>query len=163
MKKVRRSSAAVVAWLVVTGLLVGALIRPVSTRMGLSAPRPGWFAACLLVVVAVAVAGAAWFVWQSLHQRKERMTYQFATTLLALAKACVVVGAVYLGGYGGLALSFAENWDTELGRERVLQGGVTAVASGLLLVAALLLERALQLPQGDDEDDVPSGGAPSAA
>lgn len=163
MKKVRRTSAAVVCWLVVTGLLVGALIRPVSTRLGLSAPRPGWVAACLLIVVAVAVAGAAWFAWQSLHQRKQRMTYQFATTLLALAKACVVVGAVYLGGYGGLALSFVENWDTEFGRDRVLQGGTAAGASALVLVAALLLERALQLPQGDDEDDTPSGGAASAA
>lgn len=160
MSQVRRTSPLQVALVVTGGLALGSLVRPIAVRLEGSAPRPGWTAAALLLLLAVAVGGVAWSTWQSLHRRKQRMVSDFAIRLLALAKACVVVGALFAGGYAGLALSFVDDWDTTFGRDRVLQGGAAAVAAVLVLVAALLLERALRVPGAeDDEDDVPPGTA----
>ncbi len=164
MSHARRTTAVFVAALVALGLLLGSLVRPVSLRMVTSAPRPGWIVSLLLLVLAVTVAAFAWSAWQSLHRRKQRMTSQYALTLLALAKSCVIVGAFFAGLYAGIALSFVEGWDTAFGRDRVLQGGLASFCSALVLVAALLLERALHVPQPDDEDDdAPSGGAATPA
>jgi len=91
------------------------------------------------------------------------MTSQHAMTLLALAKACCIVGGLSLGAYGGVALSFVRDWDTTYGQDRVLQGAAAAVAGLLLLAAALVLERTLHLPQPDDEDDDAPPGAATAA
>lgn len=159
----RRTTAVHVAALVAIGLLVGALVRPVSVRMGASPPRPGWLVAVLLAALAVLVGFLAWSTWQSLHRRKQRMTSQHAITLLALAKACGIVGGLSTGVYGGIALSFVRDWDTLFGRDRVLQGGTAAVTGVLLLVAALVLEWALRVPQGEDEDDDAPPGAATAA
>ncbi|WP_067854411.1 DUF3180 family protein [Aeromicrobium erythreum] len=158
-----RTTAVHVAALVALGLLVGSAVRPVSVRLGASPPRPGWLVALLLVGLAVIVALVAWSTWQSLHRRKERMTSQHAMTLLALAKACCIVGGLSLGAYGGVALSFVRDWDTTYGQDRVLQGAAAAVAGLLLLAAALVLERTLHLPQPDDEDDDAPPGAATAA
>jgi hypothetical protein len=158
-----RTTAVHVAALVALGLLLGAMVRPVSIRLGASPPRPGWLVTLLLVGLAAVVAALAWSTWQSLHRRQQRMTSQHAVTLLALAKACAIVGGLSIGLYGGLALSFVRDWDTMFGRDRVLQGGAAAVAGLLLLVGALLLERALHVPQPDEEDDdAPPGAAASA-
>lgn len=163
MTSAGRTTAVHVAALVAVGLLLGAVVRPIAVRLGASPPRPGWVVAVLLAGTALVVAAIAWSTWQSLHQRRQRMTSQHAITLLALAKACSVVGGLSVGFYGGFALAFVRDWDTLFGRERVLQGGGAAVAALLLLVAALLLERTLHLPQPEDEDEDASPGAPASA
>ncbi|KQP84335.1 DUF3180 family protein [Aeromicrobium sp. Leaf291] len=158
-----RTTAVHVAALVAVGLLLGSVVRPASLRLGLSPPRPGWLVAVLLLALAALVAAVAWSTWQSLHQRKQRMTSQHAVTLLAMAKACSIVGALSVGAYGGFALSFVRDWDTMFGQDRVLQGGLASASGLLLLVAALLLERTLHVPQPDDEDDDAPPGAATAA
>ena len=163
MSSVRRTSPTQVASVVAAGLVVGSFVRPVAGRLDEVAPRPGWFAAVALLFLAGALGVLARGTWQELHEHKRVMASQHAIALLALAKAGVVVGALFLGGYGGFALSFARDWDTDLGRDRILQGGAASVASLLVLVAALLLERSLHVPAPDDEDDTPSGAAGSAA
>jgi hypothetical protein len=80
--------------------------------------------------------------------------------MLALSRSCVIVGALFAGGYGGFALAFVNDLDTPLGHERAVNGGVAALAGLLLLVAALLLERACRLPEDDDEE--PAGEATPA-
>jgi hypothetical protein len=75
----------------------------------------------------------------------------------------LIVGALFGGGYGGFALSFVPDLDTQLGSARVWHAGTAAVAGLLLVVAALLLERACHIPEGDDEDPEPNGAAASAA
>lgn len=159
----RRTTAVHVAALVAIGLLAGSLVRPVVIRLGMSPPRPGWLVAVLLLALAALLAAVAWSTWQSLHRSKQRMTSQHAVTLLALAKACSIVGALSVGAYGGFALSFVRDWDTAFGQYRVLHGGLAAVSGLLLLVAALVLERTLHVPQPDDEDDDAPPGAATAA
>jgi nitrate/nitrite transporter NarK len=159
----RRTTAVHVAALVALGLLLGSIVRPLTLRLGGTPPRPGWLVGVLLLALAILAGVLAWSTWQSLHQRKQRMTSQHAMTLLALAKACGIVGALSFGAYGGFALAFVRDWDTVFGRDRVLQGGSAAVAGLLLLVSALLLERALHVPQPDEEDDDAPPGAATAA
>ena len=98
------------------------------------------------------VGALAWSTWQSLHKKRQRMTSDHAAKMLALSRSCVIVGALFAGGYGGFALAFINDLDTPLGNERAVNGGGAAFAGLLLLVAALLLERACRLPEGDDDE-----------
>jgi uncharacterized protein DUF3180 len=147
VRPVRRTSALLVAATVTIGLVTGLLIRPVSVRLGSSPPRVGWGAATTLFVVALVVGALAWSTWQSLHKKKQRMTSDHGVKMLALSRSCVIVGSLFAGGYGGFAITFLGDVDTPLGHERALHGGAAAVAGILLLVAALLLERACRLPE----------------
>ncbi len=150
MRPVRRTSALTIAVWVAIGLVIGLLVRPVSVRLDATPPRVGLGAATTLFVVSLVVGGLAWSTWQSLHKKHERMTSDHAAKMLALSRSCVIVGSLFAGGYGGFALAFVGDLDTPLGEERALNGGVAAVAGILLLVAALLLERACRLPEDDE-------------
>jgi len=152
----RRATALLVASWVAFGLVLGLLV----VRFSEHPPRIGWSAAVTLFVVSLVVLAAAWNTWQSLHKKKQRMTSDHAAKMLALSRSCVIVGALFLGGYAGFALSFVDDLDTQFGRERAVHAGVAALAALVLLVAALLLERACRLPEDDDEE--PAGEATPA-
>jgi hypothetical protein len=152
VRPVRRTSALYVAGWVSVGLVIGLLVRPVAVRLDANPPRVGFGAAATLFVVALVVGALAWSTWQSLHKKHQRMTSDHAAKMLALSRSCVIVGSLFAGGYGGFALAFINDLDTPLGHERAVNGGVAALAGALLLVAALLLERACRLPE-DDEDN----------
>jgi len=152
VRPARRTSAfQVTAWVAI-GLVIGLLVRPLALALDSSPPRVGWGAATTLSVVAVIVGSLAWSTWQSLHKRHERMTSDHAAKMLALSRSCVIVGALFAGGYGGFALAFVGDLDTPLGLERAVNGAVAALAGLALVVAALLLERACRLPEGDDDE-----------
>ncbi len=152
MRPARRASSLYVAVWLAIGLTIGLLIRPIADRLESSPPRVGWGAATTLFVVAVVVGSLAWNTWQSLHKKHQRMTSDHAAKMLALSRSCVIVGALFAGGYGGFALAFVGDLDTPLGQERAVNGGVAALAGLLLLVVALLLERACRLPEDDDDE-----------
>ena len=159
MNRVRPTSALLVVALIGTGLVVGRLIPPLIVRLDGNVPRLGWAAPLTLVLAAVLVGTLAWNTWQTLHKKHERMTSDHAIRMLAIAKSCVVVGALVAGVYAGFALAFIDSWDVPLGKERVVRGGAAAIASLLLLTAALLLERACRVP---DQPDDPELGEPPA-
>jgi hypothetical protein len=152
VRPARRASALYVAVWLAIGLTIGLLIRPIADRLESSPPRVGWGAATTLFVVAVVVGSLAWNTWQSLHKKHQRMTSDHAAKMLALSRSCVIVGALFAGGYGGFALAFVGDLDTPLGQERAVNGGVAALAGLVLLVVALLLERACRLPEDDDDE-----------
>jgi len=152
VRPVRRTSARLVLAVVSVGLVIGLLVEPVSERLDGVPPLVGWGPASTLLVVAVIVGALAWSTWQSLHKKHQRMTSDHGFKLLVLARSCAIVGSLFGGGYGGFAISFLDDLNTQLGSERALQAGVAAGAGVLLLVAALLLERACRLPE-DDEDN----------
>jgi hypothetical protein len=143
-----------------TGLVIGRLIPVVITRLDGTVPRVSWGAALALLLGAGVVGGLAWSTWQSLHKKKQRMTSDHGVTMLALAKASAAVGALFAGGYAGFALAYVNSTGSPLGKERVLHGGGAAVAGLLLMVAGLLLERALQVPGDDDEGNGGKKGVP---
>ena len=147
------TSALLVAVLLAAGVVGGRLTPPLIVRLDGTPPRLGWIAPLMLLAGAVVVGMFAWSTFQTLHRRHDRMTSDHAIRMLALAKACAIVGALVGGYYGGYALAFLDALDATLGRERFVRGLAAAIASLLLMIAALLLERACRLP--DDEDDDP--------
>jgi hypothetical protein len=159
----KRATPLLVVALIGVGVIVGTLVRPLAARMDSTPPQIGWGPATMLFTIAVLIAGLAWNTWQSLHKKHERMTSDHGVKMLALSRSSLIVGGLFGGGYGGYALSFVPDIDTPLGSARVWHAGTAAVAGGLLVVAALLLERACHIPGGDDEDPEPNGAAASAA
>jgi len=147
----RRTSALVIASLIGIGLVVGRLIPAIIVRLDGNIPRVSWAAAGALLLGAAIVGWLAWSTWESLHKKKRRMTSDHGVTMLALAKASSVVGALFAGSYGGFAAAFIGSTDSPLGKERFVHAGGAAIAGLLLMIAGLLLERALRLPGGDDE------------
>ena len=158
---VRRSSPVQVASLVAVGVVVGSIVRPLSTWLDGSVPRLGWTASVLLLCCAAAVGILARHTWIALQRDKKRMTSDHGVKMLAVAKSSIIVGGLFGGFYGGIALAFIRDWDTDLGRERVVQGGLAAVAALLLLTAGLVLERALHVHEDDDESSSGTASTPA--
>lgn len=153
MKLAKPTSALLVVALLAVGVVVGRLTPPLIVRLDGTPPRLGWIAPLMLLAGAVVVGICAWNTWQSLHRKNERMTADHGIKMLSLAKACAVVASLVAGFYGGFAVAYIDALDSMLGRERFVRGLGATVASLLLLVAALLLERACRLPEDDDEDE----------
>jgi hypothetical protein len=151
MNRVRPTSALLVVALIGSGLVVGRLVPPVVVRLDGSVPRLTWAAPLTLLLAAMLVGAFVWNTWQALHKKHERMTADHGIRMLALAKSAIVVGALVAGVYGGFAMAYVDAWDAPLGKERVIRGGAAALASVMLLIAGLLLERACRVP-GDDQD-----------
>ncbi len=162
MRNVRRSSPLGVAALLGVAIIAGAMLRPLAERLGGTVPVPGWTAAMVLSLAAATVGLLAWNTWQSLHRRRQRMTSDHGMKMLATAKASIIVGGLFGGFYVGIAAAFLRSFAYDSGRDRVLQGGAAGLAGIALLVAALLLERALHLP-GDDDEDTAKGTASTPA
>ncbi|MEJ7634639.1 DUF3180 domain-containing protein [Aeromicrobium sp.] len=151
MNRVRPTSAVLIAALIGSGLVAGRLLPPLIVRLDGTVPRLTWAAPLTLAFAAAVVGAFAWSTWKSLHKEHERMTADHGIKMLSLAKSCAVVGALVAGVYGGFALAFIDALDSPLGTERVTRAGAAAIASLLLLIAALLLERACRVPGDDDE------------
>lgn len=163
MRKVRRSSPLYVTGIVASGLVVGRLLPPLTVRFdGTSPPVPGWAATIVLLCGAIAVGGLAWATWRDLHRRRMRVVADRAIRMLALAKAAVLVGGVFAGGYAGYALAYLGS-STDLGELRFWRSAAAAGAALALLVAALLLEWACRLPLDDDEEKPTADADPSPA
>lgn len=156
--RLRRVSARSLAITAAVGLIIGRAIRPVLERMDQVAPTVPWTASIALVFLAAVLAWLAYSTYQAVHKRHERFPSDRAVRQLVLAKASALVGALVSGGYAGFALSFSDSMDTDLGQERVVHSGVTALAGVAVIIAALLLERACEIPRDDDETS-PSPGS----
>jgi hypothetical protein len=163
MNNLRKASALLVVALVGAGIIFGALLRPLFTRLDTMPPQVGWGAATMLFVIAAVIGGIAWNTWQSLHKKSQRMTSEYGVAMLALSRSTLIVGCLFGGTYAGYALSYVEDIDTPLGADRVLHSGFAALAGLLLVVAALLLERACRIPGNEDDDPSNDGGAAAAA
>ncbi len=73
---------------------------------------------------------------------------------LGLAKACSHAGSLITGAYGGYAALLVPGAGAPLRHERLIDSGITAFAALLLVLAGLLLERSLRLP---DDPEGPLG------
>lgn len=153
MDKFARTSALAVVSLIGLGLVGGRLVPELILRADRNVPIVSWGPAIALLLGTVVLGVLAWNTWQSLHKKHQRMTADHAVTLLALAKGSAVVSALFAGGYGGYAIAYLDSFDSPLGKDRVLHGGAAAIAGLLMLVAALMLERSLRIPSGDDESE----------
>lgn len=149
--RLRRVPAATLAIVAAIGLVTGRAIRPVVEYAGGVAPTVPWTASIALFFLAAVLGWLAYTTYQAVHKRRERIASDRAVRQLVLAKASALVGALMAGGYAGYALAFADAMDTDLGRERVVHSAVTALAGIVVVVAAVLLERACEVPEDDDD------------
>ena len=133
----------------VVGLFVGWAVRPVGTQLSGAAPTVSWLPATALLFVAVVVGTLAWSTHRTIHRRRLLLDPHQAVNRLVLGKACALVGALMAGGYFGYALSWLGLTDAALARQRAEHSVAAGVAAVLLMVGALLLERACRVRKED--------------
>lgn len=143
------TSAATVGGWAVAGLVLGWLLHPVSDRVS-NPPVVTWLQPGALFFFGAVLLGAAWVTHRALHVRREHLEPHRAVNRLLLARACAVVGALVAGGYAGYAVSWL-GVPSELGGERLVRSLVAAAAGVVIVVGALLLERACRVRKGHEE------------
>jgi hypothetical protein len=134
----------------IAGLVGGWLVHSVTERLGGTAPLVSWLQPLALLLVAGILGFTAYSTRRIVRQRPDLLLPHQAVNRLVLARACALVGALGLGGYLGYALSWVGN-EAELADERILRSGAASFAGVLIVVAALLLERACRVDSDDDE------------
>lgn len=135
-----------------TGLVVGWLLRPISLGMNRAAPTVGWLPVLALFFVALILGSVAWSTYRSVQRRNEHIEPHRAVNRLVLAKSCALAGALFAGGYLGYALSWVGIAEADLAKERMTRSLLAGLASVLIVVGSLMLERACRVRGGDDPD-----------
>ncbi len=120
------------------------MFHPLAERAMGTAPLITWSQPLALFLIAAVLGGTAWLTWRALHVRRERLQPHLAVNRLVLARSSALVGALVAGGYLGYAVSWL-GVDVELGPQRALRAGVAAVAGVVVVITALLLERACRV------------------
>lgn len=145
--------AAVAAIAVVLGLVSADLV---DKAWGRSLPVP-WSSAVTVAALAVVLVGWAWNFRRRLRSERERVDPFVAVRTAALAMSASRAGAITAGLFAGVGLWYAADLSSPAARERVVICAVGVVASIVLVVAALWLERICRLPDADD-DSTPGRG-----
>ncbi len=130
---------------VVVGLVGGWLLRRLGRSLGFAVPPVSWTQVLLLALVAAILAGTAALTRRTVQRARADLPAHQAVNRLVLARACALVGALLLGGYAGHAVSWLGS-PSYVAEERLVRSLVAAVASGAVLAASLLLERACRVP-----------------
>jgi hypothetical protein len=140
----RTTRPGVLAGLVLAGIVVGRLVRPLAASWDVTAPRVTWVQGAVLYLAAVILFAVARATYVAVHQRRQRLLPHQAVNRLVLAKACALTGAAVAGGYLGYALAWV-GAGAELARERVVLSLVAALGAALTTAGALALERACRV------------------
>jgi hypothetical protein len=125
-------------------------VRPISLDLDAVTPRVTWLQVGGLFLVAGVLAIVARATHRALQQRRELLTPREAVNRLVLAKSCAVAGALFVGGYLGHALSWF-GVGAEHGGQRIAMSLLAGLGAALIVVFALLLERACRVKEDDEE------------
>jgi len=147
--RLQPTSAATVGGSIMVGLVAGWLLHPVADRVG-TPPVVSWLQPIALFFVGAVLLSAALVTHRALHVRREWLEPHRAVNRLVLARACVVVGGLVAGGYAGYAVSWL-GVPGELADDRIVRSLVAAAAGVVIVVGALLLERACRVRKDPDE------------
>ncbi|UMG93900.1 DUF3180 family protein [Nocardioides sp. TF02-7] len=144
----RPTQPGVVTGWALAGLVLGWALHPVSDRLDRVPPLVTWTQPLALLLLASILGYAAWATWRTVHVRRERLLPHQAVNRLVLARASALAAALVGGGYLGYGLSWVGDV-AELADERLWRCLVAALAAGLGVAAALLLERACRISNRD--------------
>ena len=147
--RLQPTSAATVGGSIMLGLVAGWLLHPAADRVG-TPPVVSWLQPIALFFVGAVLLSAALVTHRALHVRREWLEPHRAVNRLVLARACVVVGGLVAGGYAGYAVSWL-GVPGELADDRIVRSLVAAAAGVVIVVGALLLERACRVRKDPDE------------
>jgi len=139
----------------IAGLVGGWLVHPGTQRFGGTPPLVSLIQPLALFLVAGILGVTAYSTRRLVRGRPDLLLPHQAVNRLLLARACAFVGALMLGGYLGYAMSWVGN-PAELADERILRSGVASFGGLLIVVAALLLERACRVSSDDEDDSRPN-------
>ena len=146
----RPTPPVVLAGWAVVGLAGGWLVHPLAERISGTAPIVSWLQPLALFLVVAILGVTAQATWRTVQVRRERLLPHQAVNRLVLARACAFVGALAAGGYLGYALSWL-GVDAELADQRLVRSLVASAGSVLVVVTALLLERACRVRDDDPQ------------
>ena len=147
--RLQPTSAATVGGSIMVGLVAGWLLHPAADRVG-TPPVVSWLQPIALFFVGAVLLAAALVTHRALHVRREWLEPHRAVNRLVLARACVVVGGLVAGGYAGYAVSWL-GVPGELADDRIVRSLVAAAAGVVIVVGALLLERACRVRKDPEE------------
>jgi hypothetical protein len=150
--RVRPTSAGVLAGAVAVGLVCGWFGGALLESSQGVAPTVPWTSVGVLVFAAAVLGATAWSTWRTIHRRRHWIAPHKAVNRLVLAKASALVGALMAGVYAGFGARFLDDLSAPLPQERVIRSGLVVLAAVLVVVTALLLERACRVPKGPDEE-----------
>lgn len=150
--RLRRTRGSVLVAAALVGALIGWTVAAVSGRDGVPV-RVAWSGPVTLLAAAAVVVCISVVLHQRLHVQRRPIDARQAVAWLALAKAGALVGVLMAGGYAGFAVRFLTALETEAARQRVIRSAVAIVGGIAFTLAALRIERSLEVPGGDEEDD----------
>jgi hypothetical protein len=133
------------------GGMTGYAFEQVAEEINGTAPKVEWTGVGALVIIAGILVVFAYTTYRTVHRDRRRMDASRAVNFLMLAKASALMGALFAGGYLGFALQFVTDLEYPLPRERFVRALVAAVTGVVIVVSALLLERACRVPKADDD------------
>lgn len=146
---VRPTGPGVLVALAVIGLVAGWSVRLLCLRNGWTEPQVS-FASILLIWFCAAVLGTvAYVTQQTVRRARGRLAPHHAVNRLVLGKASALAGALVGGGYLGFALSQLGS-ASDLAGTRLWHALLAGVGGLVVMVTALLLERACRVPEDDD-------------
>lgn len=155
---VRVTQIRLVVGLTVLGVALGWTAYRLFLAAGSLVPSVPWTLPGGLLFLAALLFGCAWFMYDRVHRKPGRVEPLVAVRLLLLGKASALVGALIGGGYAGVAIALAGRIGGSFGDAQVIRGFVTAGVGILVVVGALLLERACKIPDQPDDEDSEGGG-----
>lgn len=145
----RPTSPATVGGSVIVGLVVGWLLHPLAERVA-HPPVVTWLQPLGLLFGGAVLLALARSTHRTLQVRREWMEPRRAVNRLLLARASVVVGGLAAGGYAGYAVSWL-GVPGALAEARLVRSLVAAAAGLVIVVGALLLERACRVRKGHED------------
>jgi Protein of unknown function (DUF3180) len=143
-------SAAVLTCWAIIGLVVGWGYHRIIDHGTSPAPLVSWSQPLALFLVACILGGTAWSTQRAVNQHVGRLPPHHAVNRLVLARACAYVGCLVAGLYFGYAVSWV-GVDSDLAAQRGVRSAIAGAAGVLIVVTALLLERACRVPPDKDE------------
>ena len=142
-----------VALAVLSAAVGWGIVRLVDAYLDRSLPVP-WTAAFVMLVLAIALALWARGTRARLSGRPgtKPMDPILAARSAALAMAASRTGSIVVGFYLGVAVALLPGWSVPYVRERVIVSAVTVLLAGLVVAAALWLERVCRVPPDTSDD-----------
>jgi hypothetical protein len=131
----------------------------VRTDHGGTLPPLTWAAPAGVVLLAVVVLVTALGLRARLQQPSRRPHPLSMARMAVLGKASAHVGPLVGGLYAGYLLVLLPDLDIGARRDRAVLCVVALVASVVLSVAGLLLERSCRVPPSGSDDEVPAARA----
>ena len=126
--------------------------------LGHALPIPGFAAWASMLLIAVAALYLAVRTRRTLSEDPAALDPRQAVIRLLLGKTSLLAGAFLAGGYVALVLLAVPALPAPLAIERLVHGGIAAIAGVLCAVAGRRLENACRIPppSGDSDANTPA-------